>query len=60
MFRVKTISSELLTCTRSDAHRAAEQKRRKDKDIELLAFNSEADVDDADVQVKHFRGNLIQ
>ena len=52
MFRVKTISSELLTCTRSDAHRAAEQKRRKDKDIELLAFNSEADVDDADVQVK--------
>ena len=52
MFRVKTISSELLIRTRSDAHRAAEQKRRKDKDIELLAFNSEADVDDADVQVK--------
>ena len=42
---------------RTDAQRVAEEKRRKDKDIELLAFNSTEDVEGAsvaeDAQVNH-------
>ena len=43
---------------RTDAQRVAEEKRRKEKDIELLAFNSTEDVEGAsvaeDAQVNHF------
>ena len=40
---------------RSDAQRVTEEKRRKEKDIELLAFNSTEDVEAAeDAQVSHF------
>ena len=39
---------------RSDAQRVTEEKRRKEKDIELLAFNSTEDVEAAeDAQVSH-------
>ena len=34
---------------RTDAQRVAEEKRRKEKDIELLAFNSNEYVDGASV-----------
>ena len=49
---------------RTDAQRVAEEKRRKEKDIELLAFNSTEDVEGASVaeeaQVSRaFRANIF-
>ena len=52
-FKLKQFVLNFLLYTRSDAHRVAEQKRRKDKDIELLAFNSEDMDEPEDVQVEN-------